>query len=66
MTSRERSVRLLLPISESRETGTGRFLSTYAGAGVQHIAMAAEDIVSGPPARADSPSVTVGRDGSRS
>jgi 4-hydroxyphenylpyruvate dioxygenase len=45
MTSRERSVRLLLPISESRETGTGRFLSTYAGAGVQHIAMAAEDIV---------------------
>ncbi len=45
MTSRERSVRLPLNISESRETGTGRFLSTYAGAGVQHIAMATEDIV---------------------
>jgi 4-hydroxyphenylpyruvate dioxygenase len=46
MTSRERSVRLPLNISEGRETGTGRFLSTYAGAGVQHIAMATADIVS--------------------
>ena len=45
MTSRERSERLPLNISESRETGTGRFLSTYAGAGVQHIAMATADIV---------------------
>ncbi len=45
MTSGERSVRLPLNISESRETGTGRFLSTYAGAGVQHIALATEDIV---------------------
>ena len=45
MTSRERSVRLPLPISESRETETGYFLSTYAGVGVQHIAKATEDIV---------------------
>ncbi len=44
MVSPERSVRLPLNISESRETGTGRFLTTYAGAGVQHIAMATEDI----------------------
>ena len=41
----ERSVRLPLNVSESRETGTGRFLSTYAGAGVHHIAMATADIV---------------------
>jgi 4-hydroxyphenylpyruvate dioxygenase len=34
-----------LNISESRETGTGRFLTTYAGAGVQHIAIATDDIV---------------------
>ena len=45
MTSRERSERLPLNVSESRETGTGRFLSTYAGAGVQHIPMATADIV---------------------
>jgi 4-hydroxyphenylpyruvate dioxygenase len=44
MVSRERSVRLPLNISESRETGTGRFLTTYAGAGVHHIAMATDDI----------------------
>ena len=45
MVSPECSVRLPLNISESRETGTGRFLTTYAGAGVHHIAMAADDIV---------------------
>jgi 4-hydroxyphenylpyruvate dioxygenase len=44
MVSEERSVRLPLNISESRETGTGRFLTTYAGAGVHHIAMATGDI----------------------
>ena len=45
MTSVDRSVRLPLNVSESRETVTGRFLSTFAGAGVQHIAMATDDIV---------------------
>jgi 4-hydroxyphenylpyruvate dioxygenase len=44
MVSPERSVRLPLNISESRKTGTGRFLTTYAGAGVHHIAMATDDI----------------------
>jgi 4-hydroxyphenylpyruvate dioxygenase len=44
MVSPERSVRLPLNISESRQTGIGRFLTTYAGAGVQHIAMATDDI----------------------
>ena len=34
------TVRLPLNISESRETTTGRFLTTFSGAGVQHIAMA--------------------------
>jgi 4-hydroxyphenylpyruvate dioxygenase len=45
MVSADRSVRLPLNISESRETGTGRFVTTYAGAGVHHIAMASADIV---------------------
>jgi 4-hydroxyphenylpyruvate dioxygenase len=35
-----RTIRLPLNISESRETTTGRFLTTSAGAGVKHIAMA--------------------------
>jgi len=38
------AVRLPLNISESRETTTGRFLTTFSGAGVQHIAMASADI----------------------
>ncbi len=45
MVSPDRSVRLPLNVSESRETGTGRFLTTFAGAGVHHIAMATGDIV---------------------
>lgn len=45
MVSPERNVRLPLNISDSRESSTGRFLTTYAGAGVHHIAMATEDIV---------------------
>lgn len=45
MISNDRTVRLPLNISESRETGTGRFLTTYAGAGVQHIALATANIV---------------------
>ena len=45
MVSPDRSIRLPLNVSESRETGTGRFLTTYAGAGVHHIAMATGDII---------------------
>jgi 4-hydroxyphenylpyruvate dioxygenase len=44
MTSAGRAIRLPLNISESRETTTGRFLTTFSGAGVQHIAMATADI----------------------
>jgi 4-hydroxyphenylpyruvate dioxygenase len=44
MTSPKRTIRLPLNISESRETTTGRFLTTFAGSGVQHIAMASSDI----------------------
>ena len=45
MVSIERNVRLPLNISESRQTGTGRLLTTNAGAGVHHIALATDDIV---------------------
>jgi 4-hydroxyphenylpyruvate dioxygenase len=44
MASAGREIRLPLNISESRETTTGRFLTTSSGAGVQHIAMACPDI----------------------
>jgi 4-hydroxyphenylpyruvate dioxygenase len=44
MTSAGHTIRLPLNISESRETTTGRFLTTSSGAGVQHIAMATADI----------------------
>jgi 4-hydroxyphenylpyruvate dioxygenase len=44
MTSAGREIRLPLNISESRETTTGRFLTTSSGAGVQHIAMTSADI----------------------
>ena len=44
MASPGRNIRLPLNISESRETTTGRFLTTFSGAGVQHIAMATTDI----------------------
>jgi 4-hydroxyphenylpyruvate dioxygenase len=44
MTSAGHEIRLPLNISESRETTTGRFLTTFSGAGVQHIAMASTDI----------------------
>ena len=33
-------VRLPLNISESRQTATGRFVSAYGGAGIQHVAFA--------------------------
>jgi 3-dehydroshikimate dehydratase len=44
MTSVGREIRLPLNISESRETATGRFLTTFSGAGIQHIALASPDI----------------------
>ena len=44
MVSADGSVRLPLNISESRETATGQFVSAFAGAGVHHIAFAAEDV----------------------
>jgi 4-hydroxyphenylpyruvate dioxygenase len=37
------SVRIPLNVSESGRTGTGRFVSSLAGAGVHHIAFAARD-----------------------
>jgi len=40
------SVRLPLNVSESTRTGTGRFVSALAGAGVHHIAFAAADAAS--------------------
>ena len=42
--SPEGTVRLPLNISQSRNTATARSVSTYSGAGVQHIALATEDI----------------------
>jgi 4-hydroxyphenylpyruvate dioxygenase len=42
-TGGEGSVRLPLNVSESTRTGTGRFVSALAGAGVHHIAFAARD-----------------------
>jgi 4-hydroxyphenylpyruvate dioxygenase len=45
MISPEGSVRLPLNISESRQTATGRFVTTFAGAGVHHIAFATTDIL---------------------
>ncbi len=44
MVSSNRSVRLPLNISESRQTATGRFIATYAGAGVHHVALRTDDI----------------------
>jgi 4-hydroxyphenylpyruvate dioxygenase len=44
VSSSDGAVRLPLNISESRETATGRFVSEAAGAGVQHIAFATDDI----------------------
>jgi 4-hydroxyphenylpyruvate dioxygenase len=45
MVSPNLTVRLPLNASESRETATGRFLTVYSGAGVQHIAFASDDIL---------------------
>ena len=38
-------VRLVLNASESRATATGRFIATYAGAGVHHVALSTPDIM---------------------
>jgi 4-hydroxyphenylpyruvate dioxygenase len=45
MVNHEGSIRLPLNISESRQTATGRFVTTFAGAGVHHIAFATDDIL---------------------
>lgn len=42
-------VRLPLNVSESTRTGTGRFVSAFAGAGVHHIAFAVADAAALPP-----------------
>jgi 4-hydroxyphenylpyruvate dioxygenase len=44
VSNRERTVRFPLNISESRNTATARSVSTFAGAGVNHIAFATADI----------------------
>jgi len=44
MISRDGTLRLVLNVSESRQTGTGRFVSAFGGAGVQHIALASTDV----------------------
>lgn len=46
MVSGDGTVRLALNVSESHKTTTGRFVRTYEGAGVHHIAFATGDIVS--------------------
>ncbi len=45
MVSPEGSVRLPLNVSESRQTATGRFITTFSGAGVHHIAFATSNIL---------------------
>ena len=43
--SRDRTVRLPLNATASARTATARFLATYIGAGVHHIAIATDDIL---------------------
>ena len=45
MVSHDRTLRLPLNSSKSRQTSTGRFLTTFSGAGVHHIALATSDII---------------------
>ncbi|MDX8438955.1 bifunctional sugar phosphate isomerase/epimerase/4-hydroxyphenylpyruvate dioxygenase family protein [Mesorhizobium australafricanum] len=45
VSNRERTFRMPLNISESRNTVTARSVSNYAGAGVHHIALATDDIM---------------------
>jgi 4-hydroxyphenylpyruvate dioxygenase len=44
LASADRSVRFPLSFSESRRTATARSVSTFAGAGVHHVAFATDDI----------------------
>ena len=44
MVSADRSVRLPLNSSNSRDTATGRLVTAYAGAGVHHMALAVRDL----------------------
>jgi 4-hydroxyphenylpyruvate dioxygenase len=46
MASRNRNLRFPLSFSESRNTATARSVSTFAGAGVHHIALSTDDIFS--------------------
>ncbi|MDO9706965.1 bifunctional sugar phosphate isomerase/epimerase/4-hydroxyphenylpyruvate dioxygenase family protein [Paracraurococcus lichenis] len=59
LASPERSLRLPLNVSESRQTGTGRFVSAYAGAGVHHIAFAAPDAAALVAAAPDAPMLEI-------
>ena len=59
MVSPERNIRLPLNISESRETTTGRFLTTASGAGVQHIALTTGNIVEAEHRAKQMPPVTI-------
>src|SRR3954466_7112015 len=45
MISPERSVRLSLNVSESRETALGRSVLSYSGAGVHHVAFTTDDLL---------------------
>ena len=55
------TLRLTFNASEARETATNRFVSTFAGAGVQHIALAAADVAAavGHAARAGMPLLAI-------
>jgi 4-hydroxyphenylpyruvate dioxygenase len=44
MVDPSRSIRMPLNISDARDTGTGRFVSVLAGAGIQHVAFACDDL----------------------
>ncbi len=46
MVSPDGSVRLPLNVSESRQTATGRFVSAFGGAGIQHVALVTPDAAS--------------------
>lgn len=45
MVNESGTLRLIFNISESQNTVTNRFVSAFAGAGVQHVALAADDAV---------------------
>ncbi|MBK1657400.1 bifunctional sugar phosphate isomerase/epimerase/4-hydroxyphenylpyruvate dioxygenase family protein [Paracraurococcus ruber] len=59
LSAANRTVRLPLNVSESRQTGTGRFVSAYAGAGVHHIAFAAPDAAALVAAAPDAPMLEI-------